>query len=149
MYLNEHCPCLCYYSETCHERPLAWETTCLDRPHILAEGPTFQYTSNWTCQQRPPVLTDHIFVANGVVFQDRFYCADFDCWCDWFSMLQNPASWLVAQTWCHSMAWSIPTTNSAARNWRKSWALSYQRCQAILMLQESKTTGLWHRNDSK
>ncbi len=29
---------------------------------------------NWTCHQRPPVLTDHIFVANEVVFQDRFYC---------------------------------------------------------------------------
>ncbi len=26
------------------------------------------------CHDRPPVLTDHIFVANGVVFQDRFYC---------------------------------------------------------------------------
>ncbi len=26
------------------------------------------------CHERPAVLTDHIFVANGVVFQDRFYC---------------------------------------------------------------------------
>ncbi len=26
------------------------------------------------CHETPPVLTDHIFVANGVVFQERFYC---------------------------------------------------------------------------
>ena len=51
---------------------------CQERPPVLtdhtflAEGPTIQY--NWTCHQRPPVLTDHIFVANGVVFQNRFYC---------------------------------------------------------------------------
>ncbi len=61
-----------YYSETCLKRPLPWETTCIKRPQFLAEVPTFQH--NWTCHQRPPVLTDHIFVANGVVFQDRFYC---------------------------------------------------------------------------
>ncbi len=52
-----------------------WETTCLYRPHILASEPTFQY--NWTCHQRPPLLTNHIFVANGVVFQNRFYCGAF------------------------------------------------------------------------
>ncbi len=51
---------------------------CYERPpvlkdHILvAEGPTFQ--CNWTCHQRPPVLKDHIFMANWAVFQDRFYC---------------------------------------------------------------------------
>ncbi len=39
---------------------------------ILAEGPKFQY--NWTCHQRLPVLRDHIFKANRVVFQDSFYC---------------------------------------------------------------------------
>ncbi len=42
------------------------------RDHALLAEHTFQY--NWTCHQRPPVLRDHIFVANGVVFQDRFYC---------------------------------------------------------------------------
>ncbi len=53
---------------------LSWDH-CHERPPVLidqtflAEGPTFQY--NWTCHQRPPVLTDHIFVATGVVFQDR------------------------------------------------------------------------------
>ncbi len=51
---------------------------CHEKPPVLtdhaflAEGPTFRY--NLTCHQRPPVLTDHIFVANGVVFPDRFYC---------------------------------------------------------------------------
>ncbi len=29
------------------------------------------------CHERPPVLTDHISVANGVVFQDRFYCINY------------------------------------------------------------------------
>ncbi len=55
-----------------------WTDHCYERPpvlkdHILvAEGPTFQ--CNWTCHQRPPVLRDHIFMANWAVFQDRFYC---------------------------------------------------------------------------
>ncbi len=61
---------------------LSWETTALrDKlswaTTILAKGPTFQY--NWTCYQRPPVLSkvrDHILVANGMVFQDRFHCTD-------------------------------------------------------------------------
>ena len=57
---------------------LSWETTAM-RDHLSltdgafsAEGPTFQY--NETCHQRPPVLIDHSFVANSMVFQDRFYC---------------------------------------------------------------------------
>ncbi len=29
---------------------------------------------NWTCHQRPPVLRDHMFMANRVILQDRFYC---------------------------------------------------------------------------
>ncbi len=45
---------------------LSWQTT-----HFIRRTYTFQY--NWTCPQRPPVLTDHIFVASGVVFQDRFH----------------------------------------------------------------------------
>ncbi len=52
---------------------------CHERPPVLkdqiflAEGPTFQ--CNWTsCHQRPPVLRDHVCMANGVVFQGRFYC---------------------------------------------------------------------------
>ncbi len=46
---------------------------CLERPPVLkdhtflAEGLTFQ--CNWTCHQRPHVLTDHIFVANGWSFK--------------------------------------------------------------------------------
>ncbi len=27
-----------------------------------------------TCYERPPVLRDHYVLAEGVVFQDRFYC---------------------------------------------------------------------------
>ena len=49
------------YSRTCLERPLPWENVLY-----------FQY--NWTCHQRPPVFKDHFFMANGVVFQDRFHC---------------------------------------------------------------------------
>ncbi len=51
---------------------------CHERPPVLtdhafsAEGPIFRY--NGTCHERPPVLTDHIYVANWVVIQDRFYC---------------------------------------------------------------------------
>ncbi len=54
------------FRDHCHERP-----PVLD--HTILVGPTFQH--NWTCHQRPRALTDHIFVANGVVFQDRFYCS--------------------------------------------------------------------------
>ena len=52
----------------CYETPPVWQTTHFWQGlHLI-----FQY--NWTCHRRPPVLTDHIFVVNGVVFQDRFYC---------------------------------------------------------------------------
>ncbi len=57
------------YSETYVERPLLWETTCLEGPLV---NPTFQ--CKWTSHQRPPVLRDHIFMASGVVFQNRFHC---------------------------------------------------------------------------
>ncbi len=58
---------------------VSWETTVMRLPVLilkdqifLAEVPTFQY--NYTCPQRTSVLRDHICMANGVVFQDRFYC---------------------------------------------------------------------------
>ena len=60
------------YSETYLQRPLPWETTAMTDHLSLVDGPTFQY--NWTCHQKPPVLRDHIFMVNGLVFQDRFYC---------------------------------------------------------------------------
>ena len=66
---------------------------CHERPPVLtdhtflAEGPTFKY--NWTCHQRPPVMTDHIFMANGVVFQERFYCTS-HCY------IKTP----ITCTWC-------------------------------------------------
>ncbi len=40
-------------------------TSCHNVPH-------FDYNSTWF--KRPPVLTDHIIMVNGDVFQDRFYC---------------------------------------------------------------------------
>ncbi len=46
------------YSETYQE------TTRLERPHIYPTLPC-----NLTCRLKPP-----IFMANGAVFQDRFYC---------------------------------------------------------------------------
>ncbi len=58
------------YSETCLERPLMRPPVLKDQ--FLAAGPTVKH--NWTCHQRPPVLADDIFVANGMVFQDRFHC---------------------------------------------------------------------------
>ncbi len=39
--------------------------------NFLSIYPTFECKQ--TCHQRPPVLRDHIFMANRV-FQDRFYC---------------------------------------------------------------------------
>ncbi len=53
-----------------HERP----RHCLERPGIPGRrsGPTFQ--CNWTCHEWPPVLRNHICMANGVVFQDTSYC---------------------------------------------------------------------------
>ncbi len=68
---KQHIQCTCIlYSEICLVRPLMWalwETTCLDRPHILAEGPTFQ--CNWIWYQRPLVLRDHNFMAIGWSFK--------------------------------------------------------------------------------
>ncbi len=53
---------------------------CDERPPVLkdhtflAAGPTFQYNhDNWTCHQIPSAWRDHTFVVNWVVFQDRFY----------------------------------------------------------------------------
>ncbi len=58
----------------------AWTDHCHQRPPVLkdqvflAEGPKFQ--CNWTCHQRP-----HLYVQ-WVVFQDRFHCTviDFTAW---------------------------------------------------------------------
>ncbi len=44
---------------------------------------------NCTCHQRPPVLTDHIFVANGVISQDRFYCTCMYHYATWLPYMYN------------------------------------------------------------
>ena len=56
---------------------LSWETTAM-RDHLFwktrcswPKDTTFY--RNWTCHERPPVLRDHIFMGNRVVFQDKFY----------------------------------------------------------------------------
>ncbi len=50
------------------------------KDHIfLADGPICPY--NWTCHQRLPVLRDHILMTNGMVFQDRFHCTI----CIWYT----------------------------------------------------------------
>ncbi len=57
---------------------LSWKTTTM-RNHLSWQTMHFRQKVldfniyNWTCHRTPPVLTDHIFVADGVVFQDRFY----------------------------------------------------------------------------
>ncbi len=63
------------FSETCLDRSvLPCEITCLEIPRISGGWcPTFHYLK-WTCHQRPPVLRNLIFMANGVVFQDGFSC---------------------------------------------------------------------------
>ncbi len=77
-----------YYLEACLERPLPWETTYLKGPHI--PGRRSCIYMNGTCHQIPPVLRDHLFMANGVVFQDKFYCI-------WFC-LQFLTLYLIAHT---------------------------------------------------
>ncbi len=57
-------------SETCLARQLLY------RPCIFWQNDQyFNLTEPVTRDHLSPVLTDHIFVANGVVFQDRFYCS--------------------------------------------------------------------------
>ncbi len=83
---------------------------CNERPPVLrdhtflAEGLTFQH--NRTCHQRPPVLTDHIFVANGVVFHDRFYCNctfwNNMCSVKLIPVLNNVWFWWIAGFLCNS-----------------------------------------------
>ncbi len=63
------------YSETCLERPLPFEITCLTHHPFLAEGPWHFSITEPVTRDHAPVLTDHIFVANVVVFQERFYCS--------------------------------------------------------------------------
>ena len=60
------------YSEACLETTamrdhLSWKTTYSRQTVLL-------FQCNWPCDQRLPVLRDHIYKANGVVFQDGFYC---------------------------------------------------------------------------
>ncbi len=56
-----------------------WRDNCsYERPPVLkdhiflAEGPTIPCI--WSFHQRPPVLRDHSFMANEAVFQDMFCC---------------------------------------------------------------------------
>ncbi len=76
---GSHSPCSNGIMQLCiQQKKLPWETTAMrdylswNTQHFGAEGPTFPY--NWTCHQIASVLTDHIFVANGVVLQETFYC---------------------------------------------------------------------------
>ncbi len=48
------------------------ETTCLERPDILVRKSYISMQFNLS--PKTPILRDHICMANGVVFQDRFYC---------------------------------------------------------------------------
>ena len=51
------------YSETCLERPLLTETTCLERPHILGRR-SYTYISVIGPVTKT-VLRDHFFMASG------------------------------------------------------------------------------------
>ena len=62
----------CYYSETCLERPLLWETTCIEGPHI--PGRRSHISVWWNLSPKTTFLEKPYFLANWVVFQDRFYC---------------------------------------------------------------------------
>ncbi len=64
---------------------LSWETTAMR--DYLSWQTTHFWQKNLHFNIIEPVLTGHIFVANGVVFQDRFYCSRFACGPDSCSVL--------------------------------------------------------------
>ncbi len=61
-----------WYSDTCLERALPWETKCLERPNIPGRRSHISMLLNLSLW---PVLKKNIFMANRMVFQDRFYCS--------------------------------------------------------------------------
>ncbi len=116
---------------------------CYERPPVLrdhefsAEGPTCTFQYNWTCHQRPLVLTDHIFVASGVVFEDRFYCSI-------TSTLHYQGWTLRAMSNCPGQlksgsSWTteLPTHLSyrASEIWTLSWPKKKQKILVIISFQ--------------
>ena len=89
----------CHLSSTVYiQWHLPWETTAM-RDHLSWKTThSRQNDLNFSiaepeCHQRPPVLRDHIFVANWVVFQDRFYCSIYELlywqYRAWYTWLPN------------------------------------------------------------
>ncbi len=60
---------------------LSWETTAL-RDHLSGRTTSFwQKLIHFSVNEPVTVLRDHIFMANGVVFQDGFYCINTGSYC--------------------------------------------------------------------
>ncbi len=60
------------YSEICLDRPLPSGTTCLKRPH--SPGIMSYFIVTEPCGERPALFSDHVYMTNGSVFKDKFYC---------------------------------------------------------------------------
>ncbi len=64
---------LCLYSETCIKRPLPWETTCLEGPHITVRS-SFISVQYWNLSPKTTFLKrPNFFLDNWAVFQE-LYC---------------------------------------------------------------------------
>ena len=125
---------------------LSWETTAMrdhlswKTTHFWQKGQHFKY--NWICHQRPPVLRNHISVAKGVVFQDKFYCIYIQCDCRW-----SLVDWHRGGGWSCCCCW---------RGWGQyHWSGSLhfpgkpnQNYSLILVLYKSKLSiHLWDNGD--
>ena len=71
---------------------LSWETTAMS-DHLFLKGCIFIPNRGFHSSLQltlPPVLGNHIFMANRAVFQDRFYCIVLVC-----------NFWLLSQKWSY------------------------------------------------
>ncbi len=64
---------LCPVTMVGHQSSEIWD-------HCNERSPVLKTTVESSLNQSPPDLKDHICMANGVVFQDRFYCNVSELW---------------------------------------------------------------------
>ncbi len=109
---------------------LSWETTAI-RDHLSWRTTSFaqkvlHFQHKWTCHQRPPVLRHHIFMANGVVFQDRFYCSS--CSARSCSKTRNSSSH------CNSSITNTSPTSHSSSNSSSSCSSSNDSMRVVLVV---------------
>ncbi len=80
------------YSEACLERPLPWETTCLEGPPVYGRKSYIQ--CRWICHQKTTCLgRPSYFYGHGAVFQDRLYCSMLRLWTLWMRQISCLLTW--------------------------------------------------------